>query len=170
MSRKDYKISAKDEFIPVYTDLGEVRSMVEVKKIIQDNISNKKIALILVEGIGINDFKLPYQKCSNKYKWYTYEQSEDHYLSLLTGKHFQYNDYPSGYKYYVEDNNEKKFPYSGPYTDFPSETVGKSIDVKSAAVGSRGILTHMASGADISIECFARQLYNYGTMAIINTK
>ncbi len=169
-TRTDYKISAKDKFIPIHTNLGEITSMVEVKKLIKKNISKQKVALIVIEGIGINDFRLPYQKCSNKYKWYTYEQAENHYFTLLTGKHFQYNDYPASYEYYLEDNNKKKFPYSGHYTDFPSQTIGKSINVKSAAVGSRGVLTHMASGADISIECFSRELYNYGTMAIINTK
>ncbi len=168
MSRTVYEISAKDKFIPVYINLGKITSMIQIKKLIEENISKKKIALIVIEGVGTEDFKLPYQNCSNKYKWYTYEQPDNHYFALSTGKHFQYNDYPVGYRYYIDDNNEKKFPYSGPYTHFPSQTIGRSISVKSAAVGSRSILTHMASGADISIECFARELYNYGTMAIIN--
>lgn len=27
---------------------------------------------------------------------------------------------------------------------------------------------HMAAGADISVECFARNLYNQGTLAVIS--
>jgi hypothetical protein len=172
MTRPIYKIPAKDEFIPLYTPLQstDLNSIIDIKNIIQKNLLKNKIALIILEGIGIEEFILPHIKCSNKSNWYTYEQTDTHYLAITTGKHFQYNDYPPGYKYFVEDGEYKKYPYSGPYVDIPEDTIGRELKTKSAAAGSRSVLTHLASGADISIECFARSLYNYGTMAIINKK
>ena len=108
--------------------------------------------------------------CSNKTNWYAYDDTHSQYLAITTGKHFQYHDFPPGYKYFLEDGKDKKYPFSGPFDKLPQDTIGSRLNIKSAAVGSRSILTHLAGGADISIESLARMLYNHGAMAVINQK
>jgi hypothetical protein len=110
----------------------------------------------------------PHTLCKNTSDWFIYENLMDQYMTITTGRSFQYNDFPPVYMYYEEDDETKKYPFSGAYTSLPQDTIGRLKNIKSAAVGTRGMVTHVASGADICIECFARQLYNFGTMAIIN--
>lgn len=173
MTRPVYRVPAKHEAIPVYipscpTDLN---CITQIKGLIEENLANKnKTALIIVEGIGAEDFGFPYTMCSNKTNWYAYDDTHSQYLAITTGKHFQHHGYPPGYKYFLEDGENKKYPFSGPFTELPRNAIGDRMDIKSAAVGSRSVLTHLASGADISIECLARMLYNHGTMAIVNRK
>jgi hypothetical protein len=169
MARTIFKIPAKNATIPVFCPLGNISSIVDIKKVIERKLIKNKIALIVLEGVGAEDFRYSHTLCSNKLNWYTYDQGENHYLAIMTGKHFQSNDYPPGYKYYIEDSEYKKYPYSGCFTELPSDTIASRLNIKTAAVGSRSILTHAVSCADICIECMARGLYNYGTMAVINT-
>ncbi len=172
-TRPIYKVSAKHETIPVYTPLcsKDLNCITQIKRLIEKNLANKnKVALIIIEGIGTKEFKFPYTMCSNKTNWYAYDDTHSQYLAITTGKHFQYHDYPPGYKYFLEDGEDKKYPFSGPFDKLPQDTIGSRLDIKSAAVGSRSILTHLAGGADISIESLARMLYNHGAMAVINQK
>lgn len=174
VGRPMYRIPAKCDEIPVYTDLNteSVRSLTDLKTLIMREVRSKKIVLIILEAIGGTEFRLNHTKCSNKENWFVYTQSENQYLAITTGRHLQYNSYPPGYKYYVDDHETRKHPYAGPFVDAPSGTVGEQLRVKlglrSAAVGNRSVLTHMTGGADITIECLARGLYNYGTLATIN--
>lgn len=172
MARPMYKIPAKDSRIPVYTPLlGHLVSLTDIKGLIMEAIATNRVALILLEGIGAGDFQLDYRLCSNQANWFTYNHGESHYLAITTGRHLQYNHYPPGYKYYIDDHETRANPYAGPFVDTPSHTIGQELrqrGLKSAAVGNRSVLTHMTSGADIAIECLARGLYNYGTLAAFN--
>jgi hypothetical protein len=76
-------------------------------------------------------------------------------------------EYPVGYRYFGEDGPGKEFPFSGYFRSVPEDTIGASLGVRSIAVGNRSMFMHMVAGADISVECFARNLYNQGTMAVI---
>ncbi|MGD0487322.1 MAG: hypothetical protein ABSB94_09020 [Syntrophorhabdales bacterium] len=35
-------------------------------------------------------------------------------------------------------------------------------------MGNKSMFMHMVTGADVTVECFARNLYNQGTMAVIH--
>ncbi|MDI9476195.1 MAG: hypothetical protein QM295_05085 [Bacillota bacterium] len=171
ITRPIYQTPAKNETIPVYTPFhsADLNCITQIKGLIEKNLANKnKIALIIIEGIGAKEFKFPCVMCSNKTNWYTYDDTHSQYLAITAGKHFQYNGYPPGYKYFLEDGKGKKYPFSGPFTELPQDIIGNRLNIKSAAIGNRSVLTHLASGADISIECLARSLYNHGTMAIIS--
>ena len=165
--RPFYKVQARNKSIPVYSTLGNVSSITDICSLVLTHLQDKKIALIIVEGIGTKNFPGPCVPCSNSLDWYTYAPGEGQYLSITTGKHLAGHSYPPGFKYYLEDTEEKKYPLSGYFGRHLPITIGHRFRGKSAAVGTRSILTHMAGGADISIECFARGLYNYGTMAVI---
>lgn len=165
-ARKIYRIPAKNFHIPVYTSLGKLRSIVDIHSLVSQAIPRQKVALILVEGVGPENFASPYQLVENREYWFTYENSLDQYLAIGTGTHFQYGEFPP--VYLRDDAEDEKYPFSGGFTVLPQQTLGRKKGIKSGAVGSRGIVTHLTAGADITIECFARQLYNFGTMAIIN--
>lgn len=174
VGRPMYRVPAKCDEIPVYTNLDtkSLHSLIDLKALIMQEIQSKRIALIILEAIGGAEFRFDHIKCSNKENWFVYTQSENQYLAITTGRHLQHNNYPPGYRYYVDDHETRKHPYAGPFVDMPSDTVGRQLRVelglRSAAVGNRSVLTHMTTGADITIECLARRLYNYGMLATIS--
>jgi hypothetical protein len=165
--RRLVMIPACNACIPVATTLGEVNSITDISDLIAANSKKHKIALIMVEGVGINDFKLPYKPCSNGMDWYFYEAGSAQYLAISTGKH-QFFTFPAGYREYVEDNEQKEYPFSGYFNAPPDNTLGNRINGRSVAVGNRSMFMHTTTGTDISIECFARNLYNQGCMAVVH--
>ena len=46
--------------------------------------------------------------------------------------------------------------------------MGQRLSARSIAVGNRSMFPHMVSGTDVSVECFARNLYNQGCMGVIH--
>ncbi len=164
--RKAVNIPAHNYFIPVATELGSVNNITEIRELIEKNLPHKKIAIIVVEGVGLEDFPLPYQRCANSLGWYCYEQGELQFFALYMGKH-NFLAYPQGYPYYEDDDENKPYPLSGYFRDIPTDTIGAHMGIKRAAVGSRSMFPHTTTGADICIECFARNLFNQGIMAVI---
>lgn len=165
--RKVRRVPAPACVIPVATELGEVRSITDIRRLIDAHGTDRKIALIVVEGIGLEDFPRPCQRCENGRGWFYYEPGDAQYLTITTGRH-QLFEYPTGYKYFEEDAEKKEYPLSGYFTSLPEDTLARGYDARSIAVGNRSMLMHMAPGADISVECFARNLFNQGTMAVIH--
>ncbi len=167
MSRIVHRVSSQDPTIPVKAD-ATVHNITDIAGLVRKMLKNNKVALILLEGIGIKDFPWKYSECSNTYGTYTYNGPDEQYHCICTGLHLPGHPYPPGYRYYEDDGENKPWPFSGPYQGISNQTLGADPDIKSAAVGSRSILTHVASGADIVVECFARSLYNYGSMAVLD--
>ncbi len=165
--RKPVNIPGHNYFIPVATDLGQVNNITEIRGLIEKNLPQKKIALIVVEGVGVEDYPLPYKRCANSVGWYYYEQGELQFFALYMGKH-NFLAYPQGHRYYEDDDENKPYPFSSYFRDIPEDTIGAQMDLKRIAVGSRSMFPHTTSGADICIECFARNLANQGCMAVIN--
>ena len=75
--------------------------------------------------------------------------------------------YPPGYRDYQEEGG-KTYPFSGYFRSLPTGTLGSTSSRRSIAVGSRSVLTHAVSGADISIEGYTRSLKPKGTLAVID--
>ena len=167
-SRRKFKIPAVNREIPVYNPLGRTESIIGIRGTIEKALPEKNIALIIVEGIGEKDFPYDYELCSNTIGSYSYENLENQYMAISTGKHMPELYFPPVHLYYEDDYELSNYPFSGAYNEMPQNTIGRIKGIKSAAVGTRGMVTHVASGADICIECFSRTLYNFGTMAIIN--
>lgn len=165
--RKAVKIPAHNFSIPIHTDLGKAEKITDIRSMIERHLPQKKIALIVVEGIGEEDFPLSYQRSDNSVGWYHYEQGELQFFAMYMGRH-NFFEYPQGFRYYEDDNESKPYPFSGYFRDIPTDTVGAGMGIKRAAVGSRSMFPHVTTGADICIECFARNLSNQGCMAAIN--
>lgn len=178
MTRPLYMVQGKNEQIPVSFPINQVsRSfsstfrLSNLRSMIEKILPEHEIALIVVEGVGSGNFLLDHKFCENTCGRYCYAPGQGFYLTLTTGKDLQHHSYLPGFKYYVEDRENKEYPLSGYFCRIQHlETIGDRYLGRSAAVGTRSILTHLASGADISIECFARGLYNYGTLGVIKVK
>lgn len=167
-SRRMYRIPDPSEFIPYSCSFGRSDNITDFHELILSGLEKeKKIALIILEGIGISDFPEPFLKSCNRQGWFVYEPGGNQYLTITTGNHRVFS-YPAGYSYYLENSTGKKFPYSGYFNEMPSDTLGEKFSGRSIAVGNRSMLTHAVFGADLCVECFARSLYNQGTMGVIH--
>jgi hypothetical protein len=134
---------------------------------VEAHLESRNVALIVLEGIGTKDFLWPWNPCDNGKGWYYYEPGDGQYLAAATGRHCVF-DYPVGYKYFDEDGPEKKYPLSGYFREIPADTIGNRFSGRSIAVGNKSMFMHVVTGADVTLECFARNLYNQGTMAVIH--
>lgn len=152
--------------IPYRTPFGDVSTLQAISPALDSFQDQAPIALIVLEGIGSKDFPPPFTETENHVSWYYYEPGEAQYLTLCTGEHSMFA-YPAGYKYNKEEEMNRAFPFSGFLTSFPEKAVCDRIRGGSIAVGNRSMFMHALTGADIAIECFARNLYNQGTMAAI---
>ena len=165
--RRALRVPGAGYQIPLSTSLGKASSLTGIRNLIDEEADSRKIILIVVEGVGARDFPIPYTLCSNQTGWHYYEPGECFYLTLSTGKH-QVFAYPSGYRYHDEIDEKQDFPFSGYFLDIPENTIGGSFPGKSVAVGNHSMFVHMIFGADICVECFARNLYNQGVFGVIH--
>lgn len=158
--------SASSANIPVSNSLGKAEQITDIRGIAEANLKKEKTALITVEGIGVTEFPWPHSAAKNGREWFFYEPGDGQYLTIASGEHRIF-DYPTGYRYFDEVMEKKEYPLSGYFTSEPKNTLGRDFPGRSIAVGNRSMFTHMVPGADISLEGFARNLYNQGTMAAI---
>ena len=165
--RQPVMVPGESYEIPVSTSLGNVSDITDIQGLVLDHLKHEKIALILVEGIGVKEFPLSYSLCKNHKEWFYYEPGDGQYLTISTGSH-QVFAYPPGYRYFDDIADLKEYPFSGYFKEMPTGTIGERFEGKSIAVGNRSMFMHTAFGADICVECFARNLFNQGVMAVIH--
>jgi hypothetical protein len=165
--RKPVHIPANNFQVPVVSPFGPVTDLREIKPLIRAHLSTHKIALILVEGVGESFFPESRYMVQNGVDWFCYEPGDAFYLTLSTGRHQPFA-YPAGFRSFDKDADAIKFPFSGYMDAVPGHTLGLNFPGKSIAVGNRSMFMHMAFGVDISIECFARNLFNQGCMAVVH--
>jgi len=154
--------------IPVSANLGPVASLTGIRaKILSRLAAGERMALALVEGVGCAEFGVPATSCDNGLDWFRYEPGDAQFLAISTGQHpiFQHN---GGYRYYLDDDEHKPYPFSGYFTEIPPDTIGEAYSGRSIAVGNRSMFMHVCTGCDVTCECFARNLYNQGLMAVIH--
>ena len=166
--RKALRVPGASYSIPVATPLGKPETLLDIRALIERNLAKTKVALIIIEGVGVRDFLIPYGSCNNSVGWYYYEPGDPQYLTLTTGKH-QVFAYPTGYQYHDENDAKREYPFSGYFLNVPEHTLAADFCGKSVAVGNHSMFVHMVFGADICIECFARNLYNQGCLGVIHS-
>ena len=164
--RRSIMVPGKGFEIPVATTLGCVSHITDLQRFLLSHLARERIALILIEGIGLAEFPLSHNPCRNNRDWFYYEPGEGLYLTLSTGRH-QVFAYPPGYRYFDDVEEPKAYPFSGYFREMPRSTIGEVYSGRSIAVGNRSMFMHTAFGADLSIECFARNLFNQGLLAVI---
>jgi hypothetical protein len=165
--RKALRIPGNSCQIPLSTPLGEAETLTGIRALIDAHLGQRRIALIIIEGVGIRDFFIPYTPCINNVGWYYYEPGDGQYLTLSTGTH-QVFAHPSGYFYQDEIESKRDYPFSGYFLDIPQHTLASNFPGKSIAVGNHSMFIHTVFGADICLECFARNLYNQGCLGVIH--
>jgi hypothetical protein len=164
--RKSARVQGHNPVIPVSTPLGTVESLTDIRRLVEESMERTPVALIVIEGVGQRHFPLPFTRCANGIDWYCYEPGEGQYLTLTTGTH-QVFAFPPGHRFSDEAIQLAEYPFSGHFTEIPEHTLGADFSGRSIAVGNRSMFTHMVFGTDISIECFARNLYNQGCIAVL---
>lgn len=167
-ARPLYTIPGSDPQVPLHAPGDGPQGIDGVADFVLQRLAHERVALILVEGVGCETFPLPFRPISNEFHGYCYAVGEGQYATLTTGRHFVERPYPPGYRFYLDDDEHKPYPFSGIFTELPEGTIGQRFEGRSAAVGDRGILTHAVAGADVVIECFVRALYNHGVMAVLD--
>jgi hypothetical protein len=166
--RKPVNLAENNFKIPVITPLGQVDDLRDIKQLVLSHLTTHKIALIIVEGVGQSYFPDTSFLCSNGPGWFCNEPGDAFYLTLSTGRHQPFA-YPTGYRYFDEDAESVKFPFSGYMNSIPQNTLALDYPGKSIAVGNRSMFMHLVFGADIGVECFARNLFNQGCMGVVHT-
>jgi hypothetical protein len=165
--RKALMVPANNFHIPLFCPLADAKEITDIRGIIDVGLKKDRVAVIILEGIGMEDFPWSHMNCTNGRDWYYYEPGEAQYLTITTGEHRVF-DYPTGYKYFDEEQETKEYPFSGYFTSVPEGTLASRFSGKSIAVGNKSMFMHMVAGTDLSVECFARNLYNQGTMGVVH--
>lgn len=154
--------------IPVSTNIGAPASLTAIRaRLLARLDAGERMALAFVEGVGEADFRDAHTNWVNGLDWFRYEPGDAQFLAISTGAHpiFQHN---GGYRYYMDDGEHKPYPFSGYFTEIPAGTIGEAYSGRSIAVGNRSMFMHVCTGCDVTCECFARNLYNQGLMAVIH--
>jgi len=166
--KKPVMIPSLNFNVPLYAPGHIAEEITGIRSALAKDLSSgKNVVLIVMEGVGLDDFLWPYLLCRNGMEWYYYEPGEAQYLTITSGDH-RFLDYPTGYKYFNEAEATKSYPFSGYFKSIPEKTFAATFPGKSIAAGNKSMFMHMVTGADISVECFARNLSNQGTMAVIH--
>ena len=161
-------IPAFNFHIPLHAPGHGVEDITGIRRVVEESLSEKKTALIVMEGAGTGDFPWPHEACRNGVGWYYYEPGEAQYMTISSGGH-RFLDYPTGRKSTSRKPDEERlYPFSGYFNAIPEGTIGRTFPGKSIAVGNKSMVIHMVAGADVTVECFARNLYNHGTMGVIH--
>lgn len=170
MARRPDRIGRKDDALPVHSELGsdgtpgEMGNLEEIRPLVEEAVrGGRKVALILVEGWVPEDFPFTFKACPNRRNWFRYGLKCSLNV-IFTGLSPFENPYPPMLRMYREDD---AYPFSVIYNEPSSDLLGQTVPGLSVAVGNRSILPHALFGADITLECYARYIYNYGSMAIL---
>ena len=165
--RRLVMIPEPSDVIPVSQNLGPAPTILDIRPRLLDLLAaGNKVALAIIEGVGCSEFPAPYTTCENGRDWLRYEPGDAQFLAISTGRHpiFQHN---GGYRYYLDDGERKPYPFSGYFKELPGGTIGEAFPGRSIAVGNRSMFMHVCTGCDVTCECFARNLYNQGLMAVL---
>lgn len=169
-ARPVYQIPLSETTIPLSTTLGPAKSIADIAGLVLKALEKdgQRVALFLIEGVGIKTFSRPFTPLDNSCQWFQYSLSEAQYLAVTTGRHLMETDYPPACLYYLEDGENKDYPLSGMFNALPEDTIARRFAGKSAAIANRGMWPHAVNNADVTVEPFARNIYNHGCMVVVD--
>jgi len=165
-----YKSANVTDAVPIHTSLPMPSHITDVYRVINEALDDGgKVALIVLEGTGTEDFLIPHRALPVKDKWMVYTDGLGRYMSLLSGQPFYRFGMPLIRENHPFVERSNRYPYSQ-FTDgdMPKNVIGRRRDVRTAAVGNRSMYTHAISQADICIECHARQMVASGILTLVN--
>jgi hypothetical protein len=166
--RKPSMIPDAAHQVPLFSPIGGARDLTAIRGLIDHGLQQgRKIALIILDGVGCDDFQWEFSPCGNSRDWFCYEPGDAQILTITSGRHRIF-EYPPGHLFYASDAKEKSYPLSGYFREIPTGTLGDEFPGRSISVGNKSMAMHMVTGADLCVECFARNLYNQGTLGVIH--
>ena len=169
-ARKPVMIPDATPHIPFFSPLGSAEEITSIRSVVDRGLQQgRRVALIMLEGVGAEDFHWSNTPCGNSREWFCFEPGDAQQLAITTGQH-RILQYPPGHLFYSGDTEKRYYPLSGYYKEIPVGTVGAEFSGRSIAVGNKSMSTHMVSGADLCVECFARNHYNQGTLGVIHRR
>ncbi len=145
-----------------------VSDLTGLRQVIDNGLQQgRPMALIILEGVGKEDFPWPYSLCANTLDWFSYEPSDAQLLAITSGRH-RLHEYPPGYLFHLRELKINRYPLSGYFKALPGGTIGDDYPGRSIAVGNKSMAMHMVAGADLCIECFSRNHYNQGSLGVVH--
>lgn len=162
-----YRIDTQAEQLPVYSQIGWPQHIEEIYGLMLQALeSGRKVLLAVIEGIDGSE--LPQSRpVNNRRDWYCYG-SYSLYYTLVSGKDFYHFELPPVFDMARIKPFPESYPFSMPLQQLCEESLGRDSRFRSAAVGSRSMVTHSIINADFTIECFMRSLANMGVMVALN--
>lgn len=168
-NRMLYNIEKYNSTLPVYSEIGSADHIEKICSLMQEALKQgKKVLLAFVEGLGEDDFTLPFQHVNNVRDWYAYT-SYNLYYTLVTGEPFFLHPLPPIYDLSIRKPLPLLYPMSGPgHGTICENSLGHKAIVPTAAVGTRSLTTHSVINADLTVECYSRAQANMGVLVAIN--
>ena len=169
-TKKPATIPEATRQIPLRSPLGDAADLTAIRGLIDTALcQGHQVALIILDGVGCEDFHGSFTRCDNSREWFCYEPGDAQLLTITTGRHGIF-EHPPGYLFYDDIDVGKSYPLSGHFRSMPAGTVGVEFSGRSIAVGNKSMSMHMVTGADLCVECFARNHYNQGTLGVIHRR
>jgi len=166
--RKPAMVPAAGPELPCLGPDEPVAELTGIRQVIDTGLrQGKRMALILLEGVGVEDFPWSFAPCTNTLDWFCYEPGDAQLLAITSGRH-RLHEYPPGYLFYVREHRNNLYPLSGYFKALPGGTIGDDYLGRSIAVGNKSMAMHMVAGADLCIECFSRNHFNQGTLGVVH--
>ncbi len=164
MARQPQRLGRSDGTVPVHTGLGEVGRLEDIRPLVEGAVAaGSKVVIIMGEGWSVEDFPYSSRECASRLGWFDYDLKSK-LFAIFSGKPPVESEYPPAIRMYMEEN---AYPFSVAFNEPSRDCLGRSVNGFSVAVGNRSVLPHAFFGADVTIECYARYVYNYGSMAIL---
>lgn len=153
--------------LPVYSQIGWPEHIEEIYGLMRQALAKgQKVLLAVIEGIDGSE--LPQSRpVGNRRDWYCYG-SYSLYYTLVSGKTFYDFELPPLFDMTRVKPYPESYPFSMPLTELCADSLGRQEGLRTAAVGSRSMVTHSIINADFTIECFIRSLANMGVMVALN--
>ena len=163
-----YRIDTQVERLPVYSEIGLPGHIEDIYGLMRQALDKgQKVLLSIIEGIDENDFPEAIL-VNNRRDWYTYG-SYSLYYTLVSGKTFYDFELPPVFDMTRIKPYPESYPFSMPLDELCTDSLGRQSNIRTAAVGSRSMITHSIINADFTIDCFMRSLANMGVMVAINS-
>ena len=153
--------------LPVYSQIGSCRHIEGLNGLMRKALdTGKKVLLVVVEGLGEDDFALPYQMLNNLRGAIPYNGYSLVY-TLASGEKMEKCPLPPIFDMTVQAELPRVFPLSMSVQKLPDQSIANRSDLRSAAIGCRSMVTHTALNADLNIECYVRTSNNMGVMLAV---
>ncbi len=158
-------VSGMNKQLPSWSSIGNPGTIHGIRKTVAGAVAKgRKVALIIIDGVGCDNFPFDYAPIDNMFGDIPYVSSQHQYMVISSGQQI----YPRFFAYPHWRNNSHKNPFSRNCSFLDDSLISDvaALGASSISVGNRSIMTQMAFPADLSIECRCMGLHNYGTLEV----